>query len=189
MRRALPRLACSERCLRVAASLDATWDVVAAAPPEGAPGGARAGGARAGGSPTRWYADAAPLLFRSALDRVARGVLGDPPVPAVVGLRSAPAGLLGAGDEAGLWRVVEADHEVRRLRLQAVVHAPGSVRATAWLTPVFDGCRVHLRIGMRPSGLVGAAYRLVDLPAREVVVEGVARALLADLRRAGLPVE
>lgn len=170
VRRLLPRPGVSERHVRVDVPLADAWRVVAAPP---APGSGR------------WYADAAPLAFRGRLDDAARTVLGPPPAaPVAPPGPAAGEGLLRPGDEAGFWTVLEADPAAYRLRLHARVHAPGTVRMSAWLTGLSGmpgACRVHVRIGFRPRGLVGAGYLVADLPAREVVVEGVARRLAADV--------
>lgn len=171
-RRTLPRWGSSTRSVRVDASPADVWRVLAAAP---APGS------------RRWYADAAPLVVRAGIDRVARAVLGPPPVPRPMP-GTAPAGLLARGARAGLWRVQQVDHDAHRLDLQADVHAPGRVSATIGVLGAGAGCEVVLRIAFRPSGVVGVVYQVVDLPAREVVVEGVVRAAAGDLRRAGLRV-
>lgn len=156
--------------MQVHVPLADAWRVVAALPAPGA---------------ERWYADAAPLAFRGRLDDAARTVLGPPPpAPVASPGPTAGEGLLRPGDEAGFWTVLEADPAAYRLRLHARVHAPGTVRLSVWLTAlsgVPGACRVHVRIGFRPRGLVGAGYLVADLPAREVVVEGVARRLAADV--------
>ncbi|MFW6774501.1 DUF2867 domain-containing protein [Nocardioides sp. CPCC 205120] len=170
MRRTRPGLRRSERHVRLERPLAEVWSVLAARPDGDAP---------------RWYADAAPLVLRARIDDLARAVLGDPPRPEVRRGEDAPGppGLLSTGDTAGFWDVLAADHVAHRLRLQARVHAPGQVRLTTWLTPRETGCRLHLRITFRPSGLIGAAYLLTDLPARELVTEGVARRIVADVGR------
>lgn len=170
VRRLLPRPGVSERHVQVEVPLATAWRTVAARPsPDG----------------ERWYADAAPLAFRARLDDAARTVLGPPPpAPVAPPGPTAGDGLLRPGDEAGFWTVLEADPAAYRLRLHARVHAPGTVRLSVWLTELSGRagtCRVHVRIGLRPRGLVGAGYLLADLPAREVVVEGVARRLAADV--------
>ncbi|GAB3080955.1 DUF2867 domain-containing protein [Nocardioides zeae] len=170
VRRLLPRPGVSERHVQVDVPPAEAWRVVAAPPAPGC---------------ERWYADAAPLAFRGRLDEAARTVLGPPPAAPVA--PPGPAGgddLLRPGDEAGFWTVLEADPAAYRLRLHARVHAPGTVRLSVWLTALSGlpgSCRVHVRIGFRPRGLVGAGYLVADLPAREVVVEGVARRLAADV--------
>lgn len=170
VRRLLPRPGVSERHVQVDVPLADAWRTVAARPSR---------------DRERWYADAAPLAFRARLDDAARTVLGPPPpAPVAPPGPTAGDGLLRPGDEAGFWTVLEADPAAYRLRLHARVHAPGTVRLSVWLTELSGRtgtCRVHVRIGFRPRGLVGATYLLADLPAREVVVEGVARRLAADV--------
>src|SRR4051794_696713 len=71
----------------------------------------------------RWYHAAPPFVLRGAIDRAVGGA----------GRRWPPPGrpLLQTGDVAGFWRVVDADHDGRRLVLEAAVRAPGSVRMTS----------------------------------------------------------
>lgn len=124
----------------------------------------------------QWYVDAAPLVFRGAVDVALGGG----------GRRWRPPGtpVLSTGDRAGFWEVEEADHDARRLVLRAVVRAPGEVLLRTTVTPLDDGsCRLAQRIAFTPSGLLGHAYRLADLPAREAVAELVHRRLLSDVRR------
>ncbi len=124
----------------------------------------------------QWYVDAAPLVFRGALDVALGGDGRRWPAPG--------APVLSTGDRAGFWEVEEADHDARRLVLRAVVRAPGEVRLTTAVAPLGDGsCRLTQRITFTPSGLLGRAYLLADLPAREAVAELVHRRLLADVDR------
>jgi len=127
-----------------------------------------------GGTGPQWYVDAAPLVFRGGVDRVLGGE----------GRRWPPPGtpVLAAGDTAGFWRVTEADPAQGRLVLEADVRAPGRVVLDTSVTPTGAAtCRLSQTISFEPSGLLGAAYLLVDLPAREAVLELVHRRLLTDL--------
>lgn len=148
-------LTSSERTGHVGLDPDAAWSVVAC-----------------GESGPRWYTDALPLRFRAALDRLAGGRGADRPAPG--------RPLLEAGDTVGFWEVRRADGRV--LDLRAVVRAPGTVRLRTTLAADGAGTRVTQRVSFAPSGLLGTAYLLADLPAREAVVELVHRRLLADLR-------
>lgn len=136
----------------------AAWDVVAS-----------------GADTRQWYADAAPFVFRGALDRLLLG-------PA---RRSRPPGRtrLRAGDLAGFWTVVVADHADPRLLLEARVRAPGTVTLEATVEPDDHGSRVTLTIAFQPSGLLGRAYLIADLGAREAVTELAMLDLLTVLRR------
>lgn len=141
---------------------DAVWDVVASG--------------RAG---PQWYVDAAPFVFRRLVDRVALGP----------GLRREPPGRprLATSDRVGFWRVVDADHRARRLVLEADVRAPGTVRLEAAVDPDDDGSSLTVDISFAPRGLLGRAYLLTDLPAREAVTELVVLHLLTVLRRRDNP--
>lgn len=152
----------SRRASVVALAPDTAWDLVAS------------------GEDTRqWYADAAPFVFRGALDRLLLGP----------GRRVRPPGRtrLRAGDRVGFWTVVVADHADRRLLLEARVRAPGTVTLEAEVDPdgLAGGSRVTLTIAFRPRGLVGRAYLVADLPAREVVTELAMLDLLTVLRKSG----
>ena len=124
----------------------------------------------------QWYADAAPLVARGWLDR-ALGGIGRP-------WRPPGTPVLSSGDRAGFWEVEEADHEARRLVLRAAVRAPGEVRMATSVDPL-DGvrCRLTQRVSFTPDGVLGRAYLVADLPAREVLLELVNRRLLDDVRR------
>lgn len=123
-----------------------------------------------------WYADAAPLVFRQALDRLVGGPPAAP-LPAHPRLRAA--------DRTGLWRVVEADATARRLVLEAVVRAPGRVALTSTvLSAPGGGAELGQSVSFAPSGLLGAAYLLTDLPARELVIELVHRRTAAEVSAA-----
>jgi hypothetical protein len=124
----------------------------------------------------QWYVDAAPFVFRGAVDRL---VGGD-------GRRWEPPGtdLLQAGDRAGFWEVTAAEHDGdgRRLVLEARVRAPGLVRLTT--TARRHGpasTELEQVVSLRPHGLAGAVYLVVDLPAREAVTELTHRRLVGDL--------
>ncbi len=126
----------------------------------------------------QWYVDAAPLVVRRGIDRL---VLGP-------GHRHPPPGrpLLADGDEVGFWRVLAADHAARRLVLRAEVRAPGTVTLEATVEPDAGdsdagGSVVSVAVGFTPSGLLGRVYLLADLPARETVIEVVARRLAGDI--------
>ncbi|GAA5143017.1 hypothetical protein GCM10023340_07520 [Nocardioides marinquilinus] len=123
----------------------------------------------------QWYVDAAPFAFRRAIDRLALG-------PA---LKRRPPGrpLLETGDEAGFWRVVEADHDAHRLTLQAIVRAPGTVTLEVVVHPDDAGSRLELVVAFAPRGVLGTAYLLADLPAREALTELVMLHVLTVVRR------
>ncbi|MEO9322660.1 DUF2867 domain-containing protein [Nocardioides sp. C4-1] len=153
----------TRRSSTVALAPDAAWDVVAS-----------------GEAGPQWYVDAAPFVFRRFVDRLALG-------PA---LRREPPGRprLATGDRVGFWRVVEADHRARRLELEAEVRAPGTVRLMATATPSTDeGTEVGLEVSFAPRGLLGRAYLLTDLPAREALTELVLLHVLTVLRRRDNP--
>ncbi|GAA2138905.1 hypothetical protein GCM10009844_07270 [Nocardioides koreensis] len=126
----------------------------------------------------QWYADAAPFVVRGALDRLVggRGRAWEPP--------GTP--LLAAGNTAGFWRVLEAGHDGsrHRLLLEAAVRAPGRVLLHTEVDAL-DASRSRLRqqVAFEPNGILGHAYLLADLPAREAVLALTHRRLLADLRR------
>ena len=131
-----------------------------------------------GSTGEQWYVDAAPLVFRGGVDRLLGGE----------GRRWPPPGtpILTTGDTAGFWRVTESDPGQRRLVLEADVRAPGRVDLTTTVTPAGRGrCQVSQTISFEPSGWLGSAYLIADLPAREVVAELVHRRLLADLSQDG----
>ncbi len=89
-----------------------------------------------------------------------------------------------AGDRAGFWRVLAAGTTAtgHRLVLKAAVRAPGRVLLELRVDGRPDGCEVDLTITFEPDGLLGSAYLLADVGAREAVVELTHRRLLADLR-------
>ena len=90
------------------------------------------------------------------------------------GRRWRPPGtpVLTTGDTVGFWRVLEADHDARRLVLEADVRAPGRVVLTTAVEPLGETrCRLTQRTEFTPSGLLGRGYLVADLPAREVVAE------------------
>ncbi len=159
-------LTTSTRSARVAGAPDEVWDVVAS-----------------GAAGSQWYVDAAPFVFRGALDRLVGGA----------GRRHRPPGRprLATGDQVGFWRVAQADHQARRLLLEAQVRAPGRVTLEAVVTPdgplggpIADaGSAIGLTITLEPKGVLGAAYLVADLPARAVVAELTMLHLLTVLRR------
>ena len=128
----------------------------------------------------QWYVDAAPFVLRGAVDRLlgGRGRTWEPP--------GTP--LLAAGDTAGFWRVREAGRVGDRLRLvlEAAVRTPGRVLLRAEVEPL-TGSRSRLQqaVSFEPDGLLGHAYLLADLPAREAVLELTHRRLLSDLGTGG----
>ena len=133
----------------------------------------------AGAGPGRhWYADAAPFVLRGALDRAVLGGGRRWPVP--------DGPLLKAGDRAGFWLVRAAGDRPggHRLVLEAAVRAPGTVTLTVLVTARDAGCEVDLQVRLDPRGVLGAAYLLADLPARETLVELVQRRLVADVTHA-----
>lgn len=142
---------------RLSLSADAAWAVVAS----GSPG-------------PQWYVDAAPFVVRGALDRLTGGT----------GRRWDPPGTttLATGDHAGLWCVSEADARHHRLSLTAEVRAPGTVTLVTEVRSCAEGCELHQSVRFSPSGLLGTAYLLADLPARELLLELTHRRLLRDLR-------
>jgi hypothetical protein len=126
----------------------------------------------------QWYVDAAPLVVRGVLDRLVGGA----------GRRWTPPGrpLLEAGDTVGFWRVTEAGQRGRRHRLllEADVRSPGRVLLRTEVEPLGQAhSRVHQAVSFDPEGTLGHVYRIIDLPAREAVLELTHRRLLTDLRR------
>lgn len=152
----------SRRSAVVALDPGRTWDVVAS-----------------GETGPQWYVDAAPLVVRRWIDRLALG-------PA---LRREPPGRrhLATGDEVGFWKVTQADRAGRHLVLVAQVRSPGRVTLDLRARPHPEGTEVDLAVTLSPRGLVGRAYELVDLPAREAVSEMLMLHLLTILRRQDNP--
>ena len=148
----------THRAAVVALDPAATWDVVAS-----------------GATGPQWYVDAAPLVVRRWIDRVALG-------PA---LRREPPGRphLRTGDEVGFWKVAEADQRARRLVLVAQLRSPGRVTLEATVVPHVDGSEIALAVTLSPRGVVGRVYEIVDLPARETVSELLMLHLLTLARR------
>jgi hypothetical protein len=148
----------TRRSAVVALDPGTTWDVVAS-----------------GEAGPQWYVDAAPLVVRRWIDRLALGP----------GLRRPPPGrpLLHTGDEVGFWLVEDADHEERRLVLIAQVRSPGRVTIEVEVVAHEGGSEVLLAVTLSPRGLVGRIYELIDLPARETVSELLMLHLLTILRR------
>ena len=137
----------------------------------------------AGAGPGRhWYADAAPFVLRGALDRAVLGRGRRWPVP--------DGPLLRAGDRAGFWLVRAAGDRPwgHRLVLEAAVRAPGTVTLTVLVTgtetSAGSGTQIDLQVRLDPHGVLGAAYLLADLPARETLVALVHHRLSADVVRA-----
>lgn len=130
----------------------------------------------AGAGPGRhWYADAAPFVVRGAIDRAVLGGGRRWPVP--------DGPLLRAGDRAGFWVVRAAGDRPggHRLVLEAAVRAPGTVTLTVLVSARDEGTEVDLQVRFDPAGVLGTAYLLADLPAREVLLELVDRRIRADL--------
>ncbi len=151
----------STRTSRLPLGAEQAWRVVAAA--RGRP---------------QWYVDAAPFVFRGAVDRLALGRGRRWPVP--------ERAVLEPGDTAGFWRVLEAGGCAggHRLVLEAAVRAPGRVLLRTDVDPDGDdACRVAQTVSFTPDGLLGHAYLLTDLPAREALLELVHRRVLRDLAR------
>ena len=120
----------------------------------------------------RWYVDALPLVVRGGIDRLLGGDGRRWPAP--------DRDLLQRGDRVGFWSVVRSRTD--ELALRAEVRAPGEVVLTSRLTALSPTrTRVDQTVTFHPSGLLGAAYLLADLPAREAVIELVHRRLLRDL--------
>ena len=135
---------------------------------------ATAASARGDADGETWYADAAPFKVRGGIDRLAGGAGRRWALP--------DHDLLEVGDHAGFWEVVEVDHAAHRLAMVAAVRAPGTVRME--LSVAGSGassCVLTLAISFEPRGLLGRAYVVTDLPARELVMELTHRRLLASL--------
>jgi hypothetical protein len=67
--------------------------------------------------------------------------------------------------------------------LEAEVRAPGTVRLTTTAEALDDATtRLVQTVTLRPDGLLGLAYLVADLPAREAVVGLAHRHLRAELR-------
>lgn len=133
----------------------------------------------AAGGRGRWYTDAAPFVARGAIDRLLGGDGRRWPVPR--------AGRLAAGDRAGFWDVAEVDDSSRELRLVAAVRAPGVVTLTSTVAPALRGSTLTQTVAFVPAGLLGTAYLVLDLPARELVVELAHRSTLDEVTRATRP--
>ncbi|WP_158604506.1 DUF2867 domain-containing protein [Nocardioides mangrovicus] len=56
------------------------------------------------------------------------------------------------------------------------------MRLTTKVLPRGEGTTLVQTVSFRPRGLLGTAYLLADLPAREVVIELVHRRTLRELR-------
>lgn len=132
----------------------------------------------AGAGPGRhWYVDAAPFVVRGAIDRAVLGGGRRWPVP--------DGPLLRAGDRAGFWVVRAAGDRPggHRLVLEAAVRAPGTVTLTVLVSARDGGTEVDLQVRLDPRGVLGTAYLVADLPAREAVVELTHRRLVRDVVR------
>ncbi len=126
-----------------------------------------------------WYVDNAAFAFRGGLDRLTLGRGRRWPLPG--------HDLLGVGDRAGFWEVLEADHDLRRLSMTARVRAPGTVLMEISAAETGESsCVLDLAISFAPRGALGTAYVVTDLPAREVVIELTHRRLLEQVS-AGVP--
>ena len=72
--------------------------------------------------------------------------------------------------------------------LEAAVRAPGTVTLTVLVTgtetSAGSGTQIDLQVRLDPHGVLGAAYLLADLPARETLVALVHHRLSADVVRA-----
>lgn len=124
-----------------------------------------------------WYVDAPGFVVRGAIDRLALGRGRRWPLPG--------RDLLRTGDQVGFWEVFEVDDAARRMRMEASVRAPGTVRMEVSVADAgADWSVVTLAISFEPRGVLGWTYLLTDLPAREVVVGLTHRALLEDVATA-----
>lgn len=158
--RAFPTLHRSGRSTTLDRPADDVWAAVASARPDE--------------EGKVWYVDAPGFVVRGALDRLALGAGRRWPLP--------DRDQLTSGDRAGFWEVLEVDRTTRRMTMQASVRAPGTVRMEVSVADAgADWSVVTLAISFAPRGLLGWTYLLVDLPAREVVMELTQRALLADV--------
>lgn len=127
---------------------------------------------------SRWYVDAGPLVVRGLIDRLAGGAGRRWSVP--------DRPLLVRGDTVGFWRVWEVEDDpgsgTHRLVLVAALRSPGRVTLTTTVTAEgATACRVEQEVRLDPDGIVGAAYLLADLPARETVTELVHRRVVRDV--------
>ena len=68
-----------------------------------------------------------------------------------------------------------------RLVLEAAVRAPGRVLLELRVDRHPAGCTVDLAITFEPDGLLGTAYLLTDVPAREAVTALVDARIRGDL--------
>ena len=120
----------------------------------------------AGGPGAHWY-DTGPLALRAGLDRLLGGT-----APAPV-----PDRALRAGDAVFFWDVTHAEAHAGtyELSLRARVRAPGTVTLRVGLDPTEPGTRLTQSVRFDPQGVLGTAYLLADLPARELLIELVHR--------------
>lgn len=119
-----------------------------------------------------WYDDAAPIVVRGGVDRLLGGRGRRWPAPG--------RPLLERGDRVGFWRVVRS--RVDELALRAELRLPGTVELVTRMSAEDGRTRITQTVTLRPDGVLGRAYLLADLPAREAVIELVHRRLLRDLR-------
>lgn len=154
----------SARTSTVEVTLDDAWSVVVA-----------------GDAPSPWYTDAAPFVFRGAVDRLVGGGGRRWPAPGTA--------RLARGDRAGFWEVEDVVDlgRRRRLLLAATVRAPGRVTCDVTVEAAPGGSRLTTEVRLDPRGVLGWAYLAVDLPAREAVVEAVHRRIVADVTTDRLP--
>ncbi len=127
-----------------------------------------------GRSGPQWYVDAGPFVFRDVVDRFLGGGAR----------RGSPPGrdLLVPGDRVGFWDVTRVDPDELRLALLARVRAPGAVTCEVQVQPeADDACRLTSIVRFVPSGLLGRAYLVTDLAAREAVVELAHRKIMRDV--------
>lgn len=135
---------------------------------------AAAASGRADSEGRAWYVDNVAFAVRGGLDRLTLGRGRRWPLP--------DRDLLEVGDHAGFWEVTEADHDLCRLAMTAQVRAPGTVLMEVSAAETGESsCVLSLAISFAPSGALGTAYVVTDLPAREVVIELTHRRLLEQV--------
>ena len=94
--------------------------------------------------------------------------------------RNPPDRQLAVGDRAYFWQVARADPHL--LELEARVRAPGTVTLRSTVTATGAGSRLTQSTRFVPSGVLGAGYLLVDLPAREALLALVHRRTCTEIR-------